>query len=120
MLWKTGGAAMLLALGILTAQEPDNTKRNERDRKTGAVTADQQKENPADRELTQKIRKAVMDADGMSTYAKNVKIVTRDGKVTLRGPVNNETEKSKIQEFARTIAGANNVVNELEVKGARN
>ncbi|HZO56446.1 MAG TPA: BON domain-containing protein [Bryobacteraceae bacterium] len=114
------GVAMLLTLAAaLVAQEPDNTKKNERDRKVGAVTADQQKESPADRALTQKIRKAVVDADGMSTYGKNVKIVSRDGKVTLRGPVNNQEEKGKIEELAKTIAGESNVVNELEIKGVK-
>ena len=114
------GAALLLTLAAaLVAQEPDNTKKNERDRKAGAVTADQQKENASDRALSQKIRKAVVDAEGMSTYAKNVKIVSRDGKVTLRGPVNNQDEKTKIEELAKTIAGASNVVSELEIKGEK-
>ncbi|MEP7363263.1 MAG: BON domain-containing protein [Acidobacteriota bacterium] len=118
MHWKIG-ATMLLALTMLNAQEPDNTKRNERDRKAGAVTADQQKENAADRDLAKKIRKAVVDADGMSTYAKNVKIITRDGKVTLRGPVNTADEKNKIDALAKSVAGQSNVINELEIKGEK-
>jgi hyperosmotically inducible protein len=118
MHWKIG-ATMLLALTMLNAQEPDNTKRNERDRKEGAVTADQQKETPADRDLAQKIRKSVVDADGMSTYAKNVKIIARDGKVTLRGPVNTADEKTRIGDLAKAAAGTSNVINELEIKGEK-
>jgi hyperosmotically inducible protein len=57
----------------------DNTQVNKGDRKTGAVTADQQKENEADRELTANIRKALMDNKELSTYAHNVKIVSRNG-----------------------------------------
>lgn len=97
------------------AQQPDNTKKNERDRQEGAITAGQQKETEADRELTRKIRKSVVDAEGMSTYAKNVKIISIDGKVTLRGPVNTDDEKQKIEAFAKAAAGDANVTNELEV-----
>jgi len=105
-----------LAVAVMFGQEPDNTKKNKRDREEGAVTADQQKETKADRELTQKIRKSVVDAEGMSTYAKNVKIISIDGKVTLRGPVNTMEEKEKIEALAKTAAGEGNVMSELEVK----
>ena len=89
--------ALLVALAVLfgvagpiKAQDKgtaaDNTEVNKRDRKTGAVTADQQKENQGDRELTANIRKALMDNKELSTYAHNVKIVSRNGMVTLKGP----------------------------------
>jgi hyperosmotically inducible protein len=91
---------------------PDNTKRN-KEQKT--PTADQQKMNPADREITQKIRKAVHADKSLSTYAHNIKIITQDGKVTLRGPVRSEDEKSNLQAKAVEVAGADNVTNELEV-----
>ena len=69
------------------AQTPaDNTKVNKGDRAKGAVTADQQKENAADREITQKIRRALMDDKSLSTYAHNVKVVAQEGQVTLKGP----------------------------------
>lgn len=111
------GCVLLAAAMLMAQQQPDNTKRNERDRREGAVTADQQKENEADRALTQKIRKSITDTDGMSTYARNVKIVSRDGKVTLRGPVRTDAEKRQIESIAKTAAGESNVVSELEVKG---
>ena len=66
---------------------PDNTKKN---KDQPSPTADQQKMNPADRAITQKIRKAVHDDTSLSTYAHNIKIIAQDGKVTLRGPVRSE------------------------------
>lgn len=107
--------AGVLALSGLTAQEPDNTKTNKRDRSGGAITADQQKMNPEDRELARKIRKSVYDDKSLSTYAHNVKIVVRDGAVTLRGPVRDMTEKDNIGKKASDLAGAAKVTNELEI-----
>jgi len=89
--------AGVLAVSCLTAQEPDNTKTNKRDNNTGAVTADQQKMNPSDRELARKIRKSVYDDKSLSTYAHNVKIIVRDGAVILRGPVRSRKRKRTSQ-----------------------
>ncbi len=107
-------ASALLIFGV-SAQDPDNTKTNKRDRAAGAVTADQQKMNAADRELTRKIRKSVIDDKALSTYAHNVKIIARDGVVTLRGPVRTEAEKEEIGKKAIAIAGMAKVTNELEI-----
>lgn len=90
---------------------PDNTKQN----KDQSPTADDQKMNPADRAITQKIRKALHDDNSLSTYAHNVKIITQDGKVTLRGPVRSEEEKARIEAKAVAVAGPGNVTNQLEV-----
>jgi len=89
-------AALLCSLAASSASAQtaaDNTKVNTRDRAAGAVTADQQKETAADRDLTKRIRQSVVGDKSLSTYAHNVKIVTRGGQVTLKGPVNSETEK---------------------------
>lgn len=94
----------------------DNTKVNKRDRKAGAVTADQQKENESDRELTANIRKALMDNKDLSTYAHNVKIVTQNGMVTLKGPVRSQDEKKAIEAKAAEIAGAGKVKSMISVK----
>src|SRR5450432_1652003 len=91
---------------------PDNTKKN---KDQTPPTADQQKANPADRAITQKIRKAVHDDDSLSTYGHNIKIITQDGKVTLRGPVRSEDEKNNLQAKAVTVAGKANVINDLEI-----
>jgi osmotically-inducible protein OsmY len=102
------------------AQTPaDNTKVNKQDRAKGAVTADQQKENATDRELTQKIRKAVMDDKTLSTYAHNVKIVTQGGQVTLKGPVRTEEEKRMVEAKAAELAGADHVVNQITIAPAK-
>ena len=86
---RSPSPALLLVPALSAgAQTPaDNTKVNKRDRAKGATTADQQKENTSDREITQKIRRALMDDKTLSTYAHNVKVVAQDGQVTLKGPV---------------------------------
>jgi hyperosmotically inducible protein len=71
--------------------------------------------NPADRAITQKIRKAIHEDQSLSTYAHNIKIISQDGKVTLRGPVRSEDEKNNIQAKAVTVAGEENVTNQLEI-----
>src|SRR6202165_5238272 len=91
---------------------PDNTKQN---KDQTNPTADQQKMNPADRTITQKIRKAIHEDSTLSTYAHNIKIITQDGKVTLRGPVRSEDEKNNLQAKAVTVAGQENVTNQLEI-----
>ncbi|MGA2431491.1 MAG: BON domain-containing protein [Candidatus Acidiferrum sp.] len=91
---------------------PDNSKANQN---TNAPTADQQKMNPADRDLTKKIRMALHDDQSLSMYAHNIKIISQDGKVTLRGPVRSEEEKAAIEAKAVAVAGDGNVTNHLHV-----
>jgi hyperosmotically inducible periplasmic protein len=99
-----------------TAAVPaDNSGRNERDRNDATKTAGDQSESEADRTISQNIRKAVTSDDSVSTNGKNVKIITVDGVVTLRGPVKSETEKTNIAAKAQQIAGVKNVENQLEV-----
>lgn len=93
----------------------DNTAVNKRDRDSGAKTPFDQNENKLDIGITADIRKRVVDTK-MSVNAHNVKIITQDGKVTLRGPVKTADEKSQIEEIARSVAGANNVDSQLEVE----
>lgn len=107
----------LLAVGAQAQQTPpDNTKVNQRDRAKTAPTADQAKNTTNDRETMQKIRKAVIADKGLSTYAHNVKIISQGGKVTLKGPVRSEEEKSSIEQKATDVAGAGNVTNQITVK----
>jgi len=110
-------AGSVLAGPIQQEQQPapDNTKINQGDASKNAKTADQQKMNPADRETTKKIRSALMDDKSLSTYAHNIKIITTDGMVTLKGPVRSEDEKSAIEAKARQVAGDSNVTNNLTV-----
>ncbi|CUI16318.1 putative hyperosmotically inducible periplasmic protein [Candidatus Protochlamydia naegleriophila] len=96
-----------------TAPGADNTARNARN--GHAVTAGDQAENEADRGITQKVRQALLEDDSLSTNAKNIKIITINGVITLRGPVNNDREKNEIGKKAKAVSGVRNVDNQLEV-----
>jgi osmotically-inducible protein OsmY len=95
--------------------EPDNSGRNVRDRDDQTKTPADQSENEADRTITQNIRQALTADDSLSTNAKNVKIITNDGTVTLRGPVKSEKEKTDIEAKAKQVAGVKRVDNQIEV-----
>lgn len=100
-----------------TAAKPDNTAVNKRDQNPGEATADQQKMNASDRDLTAKIRRAVMADKALSRYAHNVKIISQDGTVTLKGPVRSDDEVKSIVSKATDITGsADRVVNQMSVK----
>jgi hyperosmotically inducible periplasmic protein len=98
------------------APAPDNSGTNVRDRNPEAVTADQQSNSKSDLELTRRIRRAIMKDHSLSMTAHNVKIITDNGAVTLRGPVDSELEKNVIEKKAQAIAGADKVDDRLEVK----
>jgi len=101
--------------GVCLAQPADNTGINKRDTSPENITADQQSQTKEDREITQKIRQAVVDDKSLSTYAHNVKIITVDGMVTLKGPVRSEDEKRTIEEKARQIAGKDKIKSEIGI-----
>ena len=109
------GALLAPAFSAGAQTAPDNTKTNKQDRAKGAATADQQKENASDREIAQKIRRAVMEDKTLSTYAHNVKIIAQGGQVTLKGPVRTEDEKKAIEAKAAEVAGAEHVTNQISV-----
>jgi len=94
--------------------DPTNTAVNKRDRNMTEKTPFDQNENKTDIDITAKIRKEVVDTK-MSVDAQNVKIITQDGRVTLRGPVATEQEKQRIDDIAKSVAGAEKVDNQLEV-----
>lgn len=98
------------------ATQPDNTKVNKRDRDSNALTPMDQGNGESDLKLTQAIRRAVMADKSLSFTAKNVKIITKDGKVTLRGPVKTAEERAAIEADARNAAGAAAIDNQIEVK----
>lgn len=107
-------AAIALASPAI-AQNADNSATNARDRGGQTLTPINQSNDPADLKLAAAIRKMVVDDGSLSANAKNVKIITVSGVVTLRGPVENETEKATIEKHAK-MAGASSVVNQLEIK----
>lgn len=94
---------------------PDDTGRN-RTREQGKAEADDQSNDSGDLELTARLRRAITDDDTLSVNAHNIKIVTKGGKVTLRGPVDSQAEKRKVEALARKAAAGRNVTSELEVK----
>jgi hyperosmotically inducible periplasmic protein len=96
----------------------DNTAVNERDRGSAAKTPIDQNENEKDTNITAEIRKRVVDTK-MSIDAQNVKIITQNGRVTLRGPVKTAEEKKQIETFAQEVAGAGNVDSQIEIEPAR-
>jgi osmotically-inducible protein OsmY len=99
-----------------SANDADNTARNERDRNAATQVPTDQAENEADREVSANVRKAVVGDDSLSINAQNVKIVTSNGNVTLRGPVKTEREKQAIEAKAKQVVGVHSVTNLLEVE----
>jgi osmotically-inducible protein OsmY len=99
------------------APTPDNTKVNTRDRNVGEVTADQQKTNSTDQDLTKKIRQSIVADKSLSTYAHNIKIISQNGTVTLKGPVKSDEEKRAVVAKAVAIAGsADKVTDQVSIK----
>jgi hyperosmotically inducible protein len=93
----------------------DNTKVNQRDKDQAQPTADQQKETKSDREMARQIRQAIVKDKSLSTYAHNVKVIVQDGAVTLKGPVRSDEEKQSIEAKAGQVAGADKVIDQIEV-----
>ena len=109
-------ALALAPLAAMAADDADNTGRNAVDRNEATVTPGDQGNSDSDVAITREIRKKVVDQDGLSTNAKNVKIVTSDGVVTLRGPVADASEKATIGSIASQAAGVKRVDDQLEVE----
>jgi osmotically-inducible protein OsmY len=105
-------ALAALALGACRRDETvDSTQTT-----SATVTPIDQKNDQADIDLTASIRKTLVADHDLSMNAKNVKIITRDGNVTLRGLVDTADEKARIQEQAIRIAGVSNVVDQIDVR----
>jgi len=118
----TALGCMVLAAGIPAfaqksptppeSTRPDNSRANKGD--TGP-TADQQSESKEDRALAKQIRDAITSDKSLSTYAHNVKVIVQNGVVTLKGPVNSESEKMAIESRAKSAAGKAQVENEITI-----
>src|SRR4029077_15601180 len=113
MTLKTVLPTLLCSLAMIAVAQdppkPDNTKVNKGDGKPGAVTADQQKTNASDQDVTRNIRRSIMADKSLSTYAHNVKIITQNGAVTLKGPVKSDGEKQSVAAKAVAVAGTDKV-----------
>jgi osmotically-inducible protein OsmY len=121
---KKSMLALLLAAALAPAPvalagddspEADNTARNVRDRDSGSLTPLDQGSSEADVKITQQIRQALMDSEELSVNGKNVKVITLDRVVTLRGPVESTAERNAIGRVAQATAGVQRVDNQLEV-----
>lgn len=111
-------AAMLVASSTFAQSAADNTKTNSRDRAPSAQTADQQTNDRSDVAITKDIRQAIVAEKTLSTYARNIKVITQHGEVTLKGPVRTEDEKKLIEAKAIQVAGAGHVKSEISVTPA--
>ena len=110
--------AVLCSVPLAVAQgSPQSPPDNSRQNQNHAKTADSQPNTAADRATTAKVRKAIMEDKGLSTYAHNVKIITMNGQITLKGPVKSEEEKQTIASKAAEVAGSpDKVNNQLSIK----
>ena len=106
-----------LALSAVAQEtKPDNTGKNERDRSTETKTSGDQSNSSEDTKITAYIRRAIVKDSSLTMTAKNVKIITTGGTVTLRGPVNSAEEKTKIEQLATAAANGAKIDNQLEIK----
>ena len=112
---ERAGTAPAASPAPTTPYQPDNTGVNERDRNDATLTPGDQAETENDRTITRDIREAIVGDDSLSIVAENVKIITVNGVVTLRGPVRDANEKTLIASKAQSIAGVTRVDNQLEI-----
>ncbi len=115
-LWGGLGVAWAQQDSGATAAPANNTKVNRRDRNKSEPTAQQQKENPSDRQLAKEVRRALVKDKSLSTSAHNVKVIAQNGTVTLKGPVKSEQEKQEVEQKAAQVAGADKVTSEIQVE----
>src|SRR5678815_3232510 len=111
----------IISLTAMAADEKtnaDNTAINQRDRSGETNTSGDQSNSSADLKITQAIRQALMKDGELSTAAKNIKVITANGHVTLRGPVKTAQEKAKVDQLAKSAAGGAQVDDQLDVKGS--
>jgi hyperosmotically inducible protein len=108
----------MISVSAMAADEKkdaDNTALNQRDRSGETATSGDQANSSGDLKITQAIRQALVKDGELSTTAKNIKVITANGQVTLRGPVNNAQEKAKIDQIARSAASGAQIVDQLDV-----
>ena len=104
------------ALPPNVAKAPDNTGVNQRDKSGDTLTPTDQSETEADRDLTQRVRQAIVADETLSIDAKNIKIISQSGTVTLRGPVADLAEKTNIESKVKALTGVQRVDDQLDIK----
>jgi osmotically-inducible protein OsmY len=104
------------AIYMAASSALENTEVNVRDKDNTTLTPEDQKETESDIKITADIRKAIIKNKSLSVDAQNVKIITRNGVVTLRGPVETKKESKKLKKIAKHTPGVLKVDNQLEIK----
>lgn len=105
--------SMIVAVAALTFLHTSHTRAEEW---VQPLTPMDQSQNPEDLRITREIRKSLVGDDTLSINAKNVKVITVQGVVTIRGPVKNQSEKNAVEMYVRQIAADRTVNNLLEVE----
>jgi hyperosmotically inducible protein len=115
LFFAMGTSVSMSPQDALNTVAADNTKVNKRDRQKKELTADQQKDNRSDLQVTKQIRQSIMRDKSLSTSAHNVKLISNNRMVTLKGPVRTNEEKQAIEAKAAAIAGQDKLTSELQV-----
>lgn len=108
-------SSSILAMKGVVAKDADNSDLNTRDKNDATLTPQKQTNSKSDIDVLAAVRSAIVDDKNLSVTAHNVKIVVVKGVVTLRGPVKSATEKSRVEELARNVAGVLNTDNQLDI-----
>lgn len=113
--------ALIICAGVASNEtyansDLENTKQNARDKNNMTLTPMDQGESEADIRITAEIRKAIVNDKSLSVNAENIKVIAKNGQVTLRGPVKTLAERAKLVEVAKKVAGNLNVVDELDIE----
>jgi hyperosmotically inducible protein len=127
LILSTLAGSLLLMAGTVRAEHEtviylaadsalENTELNVRDKAGTTLTPEDQKETKKDIKITAHIRKSVVKDKSLSVDAHNVKIITRNGVVTLRGPIENPAESMAIEKIAKHTRGVVRIDNQLEIK----
>jgi len=93
----------------------DDTGVNRLDLVANELTSEQQSPAKTDVQITRQIRQGIIADKKLSIYAHNVKIITGEGRVTLRGPVRSWAEESKVVKVAQSVAGPYRVIDKLQI-----
>lgn len=96
-------------------KKPDNTEINKRDQRASEKTADKHGTSEKDVKISSQLRQALVKDSSLSTYAQNIKIITVNGEVTLKGPVRTAVEQKALVNKAKNVSGVTRVLNETDV-----
>ena len=107
--------SFMFSLSLSAAVSADNTEVNKRDQQAQEITADKHGTSEKDIKISADLRQALVNDKSLSTYAQNIKIITVNGEVTLKGPVKSVQEQRTLVTKAKKVAGVANVLNKTEV-----